>query len=168
MMKDDEYLELVRSLNKKQKDFFYHVMKCVKTDLEPFHIFLTGGAGVGKTAVVTAVYQMLIRYFNKEKGENPDEVKVLLGAPTGKAAFLIHGYTLHSLFHIPASQGFSYKALTSNKLNSLRCKFSAVRVLIIDEISMVGKQMFNFIHQRLQQIMGTSLPFGGLSVIAVW
>ena len=142
-------------------------MKCVKTDMKPFHIFLTGGAGVGKTAVITAIYQMLIRYYNKETGETPDDVKVLLGAPTGKAAFLIHGYTLHNLFHIPASQGFAYKALTANKLNTLRCKLNAVKVLIIDEISMVGNQMFNFIHQRLQQIMGTSLPFGGLSVIAV-
>jgi hypothetical protein len=57
--------------------------------------FWTGGAGVGKTAVTNAIYQMAIRYLNKEAGANPDDLKVLLGAPTGKAAFLIGVNTLH-------------------------------------------------------------------------
>ena len=85
MMKDEEYTDLLRSLNRKQREFFYHVMKCIKTEDAPFHLFLTGGAGVGKTAVVTAIYQMAIRFYNKGAGVNPDELKVLLGAPTGKA-----------------------------------------------------------------------------------
>jgi hypothetical protein len=41
---------------------------------------------------------MAIRYLNKEAGANPDDLKVLLGAPTGKAAFLIGVNTLHPLF----------------------------------------------------------------------
>ncbi|XP_060553980.1 uncharacterized protein LOC132715026 [Ruditapes philippinarum] len=41
------------------------------------------------------------------------------------------------------------------------------RLLIIDEISMVGNKMFSFIHQRLQQIMGSNKLFGGLSILAV-
>ena len=115
MMADKDYTDLVRSLNLKQREIFYFVIKCIKTAAEPFYIFLTGGAGVGKTAVVTAVYQMAIRHLNKRAGVNPDEIKVLLGAPTGKAAYLIHGLTLHSLLHIPASQGFTYKPLRCDK-----------------------------------------------------
>ncbi|XP_052276203.1 uncharacterized protein LOC127875286 isoform X2 [Dreissena polymorpha] len=126
-----------------------------------------GGAGVGKTALTHAVYQMLLRYLNKEPGANPDDLKVLLGAPTGKAAFLIGGNTLHHIFQIPASQGFQYKKLSNEKRNSLRCSFKSVRVLIIDECSMVGNNMFNFINLRLQEIMGNIKDFGGLSVIAV-
>ena len=39
--------------------------------------------------------------------------------------------------------------------------------MFIDEISMVGSGMFNFFDLRLQQIMGTKEPFGGLSIITV-
>jgi hypothetical protein len=127
---------------------------------------LTGGAGVGKTAVTNAMYQMAIRYLNKEAGANPDDLKVLLGAPTGEAAFLIGVNTLHHLFHIPASQGFKHQKLSNEKRNTLRCKYRHVRLLIIDECSMVGKEMLNFINLRLQEIMGNSLDFGGISVLA--
>ena len=34
-----------------------------------------------------ALYAALIRYLNNEPGENPDDIKVLKVAPTGKAAF---------------------------------------------------------------------------------
>ena len=32
---------------------------------------------------------------------------------------------------------------------------------------MVGRGMFNFLNLRLQQIMGTNKPFGGVSLITV-
>merc|ERR1711881_586399 len=39
-----------------------------------------------------------------------------------------------------------------------------MRFVIIDEVSMVGVKMMNFIHRRLQDIMGSSKDFGGMSV----
>ena len=36
---------------------------------------------------------------------------------------------------------------------------------VIDEISMVGYNMFNAVDQRLRQIMGVNKPFGNLNVI---
>lgn len=120
MVTDDKYTQLIRSLNTQQRIFFYYVLHKVKNSDTPFFTFLTGGAGVGKTALTHAVYQMLLRYLNKEPGANPDDLKVLLGAPTGKAAFLIGGNTLHHIFQIPASQGFQYKKLSNEKRNSLR------------------------------------------------
>ena len=53
---DDEYLELVRSLNKEQREVFQYVLNNLKTKDEPVYLFLTGGAGVGKTIVVKAIY----------------------------------------------------------------------------------------------------------------
>jgi exonuclease III len=139
----------------------------VKTCENPFYIFLSGGAGVGKTVVVRTIYQALIRWYNSKPGSNPDDTKVLLSAPTGKAAYLIKGNTLHSIFAIPANQGFSYTPLASDKLNTLRSKFCQLKFLIIDEVSMVGNHMFSFINQRLQQIMGSSQVFGGVSILTV-
>ncbi|XP_020622509.1 uncharacterized protein LOC110060102 [Orbicella faveolata] len=44
---------------------------------------------------------------------------------------------------------------------------SYVAIYFIDEISMVGSGMFNFLNLRLQQIMGTNEPFVGISLVTV-
>ena len=124
--------------------------------------------GVGKSSVTNALYEALMRYLNSVPGEYPDEVKVLKVAPTGKAAFNIKGNTIHSAFKIPANSGFQYCTLDADRLNTIRAQLKRLQVIFIDEISMVGSGMFNFLNLRLQQIMGTNTPFGALSVIADW
>ena len=74
----------------------------------------------------------------------PDDIKVLKAASTGKAAFNIKGNTLHAAIKIPANKGFEYCALDNDRLNTIRTKLRK-RVLFIDEISMVGSGMFNFL-----------------------
>lgn len=165
-MPDAEFRSMVQTLNVKQKEFFYHVLNWIKTEQNPLYCFLSGGAGVGKSVLLRALHQALIKYLNHKPGENPDEVKVLICAPTGKAAFNVGGCTIHSAFNIPADQGFHFKPLDMQQLSTYQTKFRCLKVLFIDEISMVGKKMFNFINQRLQEIMGCLEPFGGVSVIA--
>ena len=104
MMPEEDYYQMIRSLNTKQREIFMYVLNNVKTQSTPFHIFITGGAGVGKSVVISAIHQAVLRFLNKGAG-NPDEANVLLGARTGIAAFLIGGGTLHSLFHIPDIHG---------------------------------------------------------------
>ena len=137
-----------------------------QTEDDPIR-FLSGGAGVGKSIVTNALYEALIRYLNSIKGENPDNVKVVKTAPTGKAAFNINGNTLHSDFKIPANRGFEYCALDSDRLNTIRTQLKKLKLIFIDEISMVGSGTFNFLNLRLQQIMRTNEPFGGISLITV-
>ena len=50
------------------------------------YVFLTGGAGVGKSVVTRVLYQALLKYYSHQLCENPDNLHVLLCAPTGKAA----------------------------------------------------------------------------------
>ena len=164
---EDDYHSLVRSLNEKQQQFFYHVLHSIKTKDDPLRLFLSGGAGVGKSTVTNALYEALIRYLNTIAGENPDDVKVVKTAPTGKAAFNIKGNTLHAAFKIPANRGFEYCALDNDRLNTIRTQLKKLKVIFIDEISMVGSGMFNFLNLRLQQIRGTKEPFGGISLITV-
>ena len=40
-------------------------------------------------------------------------------------------------------------------------------MLIIDEVSMVGIGMLNFLNLRLQEVKGNKMPFGGVNVILV-
>ena len=75
-LNDSDYRLLVRLLNIKQKEFFYHVLHSIKTKDDPLALFLSGGAGVGKSTVTNTLYEALMRYLNSVPGENPDEVSV--------------------------------------------------------------------------------------------
>ena len=164
---NEQYLSLVRNLNNEQKDIFYHILHLVKTCTTPFYTYLSGGAGVGKSVTIRCIYQALIKYFGHQKDLQPDKIQVLLCAPTGKAAHNIGGNTIHSAFCIPVSQGFQFKPLDMQQLNTMRALYLELKVVIIDEISMVGRGMFNFINLRLQEVMGSVRPFGGISILAV-
>ena len=95
---EEEFLAEVLSLNKKQTEIFYHVLKFLRTSSTQLFLFVTGGAGVGKTKLTKTLYQALIRHYNRNPGKHPELTQVLLTAPTGKAAFLIKGTTIHSAF----------------------------------------------------------------------
>ena len=162
MLPDDEYLTLLRSLNLRQREFFNHIVHWIKCKDEPVYAFLTGGAGV----VIRALYQTLYRILNLKDGENPDDKRILLCAYMGFAAFNISGQTICSAFHKKMYQG-TYNHLSADELNTFRIKYRHLKVVIIDEISMVGNMTLSFIDTRLQQLTGSKAAFGGLSVIAV-
>ena len=90
-------------------------------------------------------------------------------APTGKAAYQIKGNTIHTALAISAFHSSkNYKSLDSSRLNTLRCKLGALKLIFIDEISMVGNSMFHVqINNRLKDIKGSPLPFGGVSIVAI-
>ena len=165
-MRDEDYREMVQNLNEKQKEFFYNVLHHFKTSKLPLYTFLTGGAGVGKSVVLRSLYQALLKFYNGQAGENPDAIKILLCAPTGKAAHNIGGNTIHSAFGIPVGRGFDFKPLDNHQLDTMRCKYFHLKVVFIDEISMVGNKMFNFINLRLQELKGCCKLFGGVSIVA--
>ena len=73
---------------------------------------------------------------------NPDDVIVLLTAFTGMAALNIDGMTLHSAFLLVTGPNKrNYQGLGSERLYILRARLSKMRLLIIDEVSMVGADM---------------------------
>ena len=47
-MQDQEYRQLIQTLNKKQKEFFYHILHLIKTSDKPFYYFLSGGSWSGQ------------------------------------------------------------------------------------------------------------------------
>ena len=99
----------------------------------------------------------------------PDDVIVLLSAPTGVAAFNIGGMTLHSALMLGRSKFGEYQSLSHDKANTLRLKLSKLKLLIIDEISMVGCNMLLDIHKRLNEILvqPDDVMFGNVSILAV-
>ena len=103
--------------------------------------------------------------MNLRDGENSDDIRILPCAYMGFAAFNISGKTICSAFHKKIYQGTNL--LSADELNTFRIKYRHLKVVIIDEISMVSNRTLSFIDLRLQQLTGTKAVFGGLSVIAV-
>ena len=90
-------------------------------------------------------------------------------APTSKASFNIKGNTIHSSFGVPAYQSLmNYRPLDSSRLNTLQCKLGGLKLIFLDEISMVGSAMFNKqLNNRLKDIKGSEDDFGGVSIVAI-
>ncbi|XP_062580136.1 uncharacterized protein LOC134242119 [Saccostrea cucullata] len=167
----EEILPVLQNLNERQKDIFYHVRnwclgKIAGEKLDPLHIFITGGAGTGKSHVVKAIHYEASRLFAPSLF-SPDGVSVLLTAFTGTAAFNIGGNTLHHVFALTKYLPLPYQPLKEQSLSELRVQLRDLQILVIDEVSMVYKKLLFYIHERLVQIKKCKQPFGGVSVIAV-
>lgn len=165
----EKLLDLFYELNDKQRLITMHVINCIKTNKVPFKIFLSGSAGVGKSKVINCIYQMVTNYLNQMPVMNKETAKVMLCALSGKAAFLINGITLYTEFALPISKGNkpNITNLSSGIANSIREKMIDVKLLIIDEISMVGSTLLSYIDTRARQITGVDQNFGGMSVLVV-
>ena len=118
---------------------------------DPFHMFLTGSAGCGKSHLLTTIkfyLQKSLTYGSKDIGKE----SLLMLAPTGVAAVNVDGSTIHSALGI--SVDFSSAKCVSKLSDKRRCflreKLSELKVIITDEISMVSNKLLLYIHQRLK------------------
>ena len=59
-------------------------------------------------------------------------------APTGVAAINIDGTTINTALAIPKGTGDNLPAMSDQKKTQLRLSLSDLKLIIIDEISMVG------------------------------
>ena len=166
-----DYTELTRlvcKLNHKQRVILQHCITYLFNQ-DKFYIFLAGGAGTGKSRVINTLYQVLLKIFNPR--EIAERLPVLISAYTGKAAFNVRGYTLHTLFKIPIMIPHQFKGmmpeLGDNTLLKLQKAFRCTQILIVDEISMVGCNLWENVSKRLMQIKCNQEPFGGLSILVV-
>ncbi|XP_059067532.1 ATP-dependent DNA helicase PIF1-like [Cryptomeria japonica] len=141
------------------------LMKKQQNPDEPLYLFLTGGAGTGKTFTTKAMYQGLLHLYNNAIDSHPDKVKGFLLAYTGKATYNIGGTTLHSALFIPFNKSTS-NSLRSERLDVLTKEYQQLRLVLIDEISLIGARMLHCIDKRFREIMQTlTKHFGGLDII---
>ena len=166
-LSDSDYYKLLAMLNKRQQEFHTHITHQALTSSTQTLVALHGGAGTGKSTVINAISESLRRILTMRSGEDFEKPVLCLMAPTGKAAYNIGGETIHRALFVPASQRLEYKALKWDVLNTIRSKFHGISWIIIDEFSMVGKRMINFINLRMQEIFGTQQLFGGINVLLV-
>jgi len=98
MVSDDNLCSLTRSLNFKQRQYYAHVVHNVAAK-RTFYKYVGGGAGVGKSRIISTIFHSITWRANKLAGTT-DSTKVLLCSPTGKAAFGIGVLTIHAVFSL--------------------------------------------------------------------
>lgn len=114
--------------------------------------FLTGRAGTGKTTFLRNVQQTVNKQF-------------ITLAPTGVAAILAGGETIHSFFGLPLGV---CEPGTTGKMNENRIKAVIhADTIIIDEVSMVRCDIVDAIDYTLRIIMRNIMPFGGKQMVFV-
>ena len=125
------------------------------------NVFITGGGGVGKSALIKYIYQ----HFRDHK-------KIACTSTTGTSAILIGGMTLHSYLGI--GLGTAKVESLVKKIRSrpvIRQRWQELDMLIIDEISMLSPELFEKLDQiacrlrRKSLLKGKNLPFGGIQLI---
>lgn len=99
-------------------------------------LFITGGAGVGKSYLTSRIVSVL-----QASGR-----KVLVTAPTGVAASLIGGATVHRTFDVPLYMSWCAKPHVSR--NSAAYIADTV---VIDEISMCRIDDFSYVIKAIRQ-----------------
>ena len=114
--------------------------------------FLTGRAGTGKTTFLREVQEKVNKQF-------------VVVAPTGVAAILAGGDTIHSFFGLPMEV---CPLGTCGKLNEARAlTLFHADAIIIDEVSMVRCDIVDAIDYTIRKTMKNNLPFGGKQMIFV-
>ena len=114
--------------------------------------FLTGRAGTGKTTFLRKVQKLVDKQF-------------ITLAPTGVAAILAGGDTIHSFFGLPMDVCYPG---TMGKMNEARIQtLLHTDTIIIDEVSMVRCDIIDAIDYTMRKTLRSSLPFGGKQVIFV-
>jgi hypothetical protein len=169
----DEMLKSAQKLSKDQRfafnlvlDFCKSIMRHRKTphpNIEPPLLIIHGGAGTGKSKLIHDISTWAEHTFTTSNDRQLTQPYIIRLAPTGKAASLIDGITLHSAFNFPFGNDFI--SLSDQLRDTYRTMLKYLQIVIIDEISMVKADLLYQLNLRLQEIKQNDKIFGGISVL---
>ena len=148
-------------LNPEQRKAFNILRAATHVGTDPVRLLVSGTAGSGKSFLIMC----LRRYCLDEFGDESSHY-VRVCAPTGTAAFNIMGETLHRTLALPVPLTNELPQLAGEQLQALQTRLEGLRLLIVDEMSMVGRKLLRAVDLRLRQAFPhmADEPFGGISV----
>ena len=153
----NEVMQQCNILGNPEQDRAIHIIgkHFLQNKTDQLFIYIAGVGGSGKTHVIHTIVELFTQCGASQE--------ILLSAPTGCAAVLTNGYTIHALTFLPKSK---YKP-DQNELENIWWHF---RYLIIDEISMISAKLFAEISTRICQARSwdpemSEKPFGGVNMI---
>lgn len=119
------------------------------------NVFLSGEAGTGKS--------FLIQKWVASKPQG----QVAITASTGVAALLAGGRTIHSFFGVGKGDEPLKELIYKRKGTKGQDRVRSISTLIIDELSMIGADLFNKLEVIARYDRESDLPWGGLQIIGV-
>lgn len=131
------------------------------------NLMLTGGAGCGKSYLISVIYHELSQLRKERLGKG---LRVQLCAMTGCAAILLgnRAKTVHSWAGIGLGKGTISELLMKVKRNRKAFKnWLCTDLLVIDEISMMTDELFTKMNNLAKKIRGNTRPFGGMQLLLV-
>ena len=166
LMEENDYLEMISKLNEQQRNIFDDFVERINCDQEgnSFYLYIGGNAGTGKSFLLKAMINAA-KKRGKRSGAELDKPISLTIAPTGVAAYLVNGTTIESALGIQPTKDRAYVRNQPSRNSNLRFLYEDLKVIFIDEISMVGSDMLAKINFRLQDIMGNTEFMGGVSIV---
>ena len=122
------------------------------------NMVVTGPAGTGKTCLIKQIMASSIQ----------TRKKIQICAMTGCAAIILgcNAVTLHSWSGIRLAKGTTEEIYNSVKINKkLVNKWKTTQVLVVDEVSMMSKRIFDILNFIGKKIRCDPRPFGGLQLV---
>ena len=122
------------------------------------NLFVTGPGGTGKTHLIKLMVQ------HAHAANKPLQVCAL----TGCAAVLLqsNARTIHSWSGIKLAKGPAQKIIGNVLKNRTATKaWITTQILIIDEISMMSRKIFDILNKIGQTLRNNPRPFGGIQVV---
>ena len=167
-------------LNKDQKRIFdnikAHLLKQIEYEqktkkekeqsesVKPLHMFISGVGGTGKSFLIEAIKALVKSLWSSTKQT------CAVAAPTGLAAYNVGGVTAHRLFQLPIQhegKSATYWSLSKASHKVMKIELQDLKMVIIDEVSMVSSLNLAYIHMRLNDIFESDDWFGGKNVLFV-
>ena len=173
--------ERIRMLNEDQRRIFDRVTdhllhqrqhecnECKCKELKPLHMFVSGVGGTGKSFLIESIRSQVKEVWKDSVG---DDTTCAVAAPTGLAAYNVGGVTVHRLFQLPIEhegKTAGYWPLSKIAQKVMRTNLRSLKLIIIDEVSMLSNLNLVYIHLRLEELFGASGGeyFGSMNVLFV-
>ena len=157
----DDTSAAYQALNADQKRVVDKIVDSVCNNDKAIHLIVSGQGGTGKSRIINILSRVVSTRFTSHL------IPVAVTAPTGLAAFNISGTTIHRLLSLPVEHGkpADYYRLNHDTLNVLRNTLHGLKLLVVDESSMLSSLTLMYVHLRLTEIMSSDEIFGGISVV---
>lgn len=139
-----------------ESNFCRNIMNVSELLLSGENVLIHGPGGTGKSYSLRNICSELQNYRT-----------IAVTATTGVAAINVDGRTLHSWAGI--GLGDSNEEILFHKIsknNILKKRWLDVDILVIDEISMLGKNLFEKLEYIARRIKNNSECFGGIQILA--
>jgi len=134
IMPTHKFHSLLQKMNKEHFIFYDVMYRKNQNPNEPIHLFITGGASIGKTFTLMFIIQALICYYNIHPHLCLLKWKVLLMAYIRKIIFNIDGTIIHSSLFTPLNcKGLL--SLNLEHLDNLVKKYDQLQLIVLDDIS---------------------------------